>query len=195
MRDSLSWSLSLGRWFGVPVRIHASCLALAMAIMYVASRATSDQDLVGYGLLAIAVWLVSLLIHQAGHLAAAARLGGICDRVMLMPLGDQVPVSVPQEPRRELIAAAAGPIANALVLLVVTPALILSKVDVRDFLFSPLEPQNLVSGGAALAVLKLMFWCNWLLILANLLPRACRWTRAGRSAPAFGRRWAGATRS
>lgn len=170
MRDSISWSLSLGRWFGVPVRIHASCLAVAMTIMYVAMRSAPDQDMVGYGLLAIAVWLLSLLIHQAGHLAAAARLGGICDRVMLMPLGDQLPVSVPQEPRRELVAALAGPIANAVVLLVITPALLLSKVDIRDFLFSPLEPQNLVTGGAALVVLKLAFWCNWLLILANLLP-------------------------
>ncbi len=170
MRDSQSWSLSLGRWFGVPVRVHASCLAFATAIMYVASRATPEQEMAGYGLLAIAVWFVSLLIHQAGHLAAAARLGGICDRVVIMPLGDQVPVIVPQDPRRELVAAVAGPITNALVLLVVTPALLLSKVDIRDFLFSPLVPQNLVSGGVALAALKLTFWCNWILILANLLP-------------------------
>jgi stage IV sporulation protein FB len=170
MRDASSWTLSLGRWFGVPVRLHASCLVFAMTIMYVASRASPEQEMVGYGLLAIVIWLLSLLIHQAGHLIAAARLGGICERVVISPLGDLVPVSIPQDARRELAAAVAGPVFNAIVLIIVTPALLLSGADVRDLLFSPLMPQNLVVGGVGLVALKMMFWCNWLLILANLLP-------------------------
>ncbi|HEX3997908.1 MAG TPA: hypothetical protein VHX65_05100 [Pirellulales bacterium] len=170
MRDASSWTLNLGRWLGVPVRLHASCLAVAMTIMYVASRATPEQELVGYGLLAIVIWFASLLIHQIGHLAAAARLGGICERVVISPLGDLAPISVPQDARRELMAAAAGPVANLLVLLIVTPALLLSKADVRDLLFSPLVPQNLVVGGFGVVILKMAFWWNWLLILANLLP-------------------------
>jgi stage IV sporulation protein FB len=95
MRDASSWTLNLGRWFGVPVRLHASCLVGALAIMYIASRASPEQELTGYGLLAIVIWLASLLIHQTGHLAAAARLGGICERVVIFPLGDLAPVSVP----------------------------------------------------------------------------------------------------
>ncbi len=170
MRDASSWSLSLGRWFGVPVRLHASCLAFALTIMYIACRAFPDQEMVGYGLLAIVMWLLSLLIHQAGHLVAAARLGGICERVVIFPLGDLTPVSVPQDPRRELTAAIMGPVFNAIVLLIVTPALLISGSDVRDLLFSPLVPQNLVVGGVGLVALKMAFWCNWLLILVNLLP-------------------------
>lgn len=170
MRDASHWTLNLGRWFGVPVGLHASCLVCALTIAYIASRASPDQEMTGYGLLAIAIWLASLLIHQAGHLLAAARLGGICERVVIAPLGDLAPVSIPQDPRRELLAALAGPIANAIVLLIVTPALLLSAADVREVLLSPLMPQNLVVGGVGLAALKMAFWINWLLILANLLP-------------------------
>ena len=162
--------LSLGRWFGVPVYLHASCLAFALTIIYIACRAFPDQEMVGYGLLAIVMWLLSLLIHQAGHLAAAAHIGGICERVVISPLGDLTPVSVPQDPRGELKAAIMGPVFNAIVLLIVTPALLISGSDVRDLLFSPLVPQNLVVGGVGLVALKMAFWCNWLLILANLLP-------------------------
>jgi Zn-dependent protease len=170
MRDASGWTLNLGRWFGVPVRLHGSVLVGALAIMYVASRASPEQEMTGYGLLAIVIWLSSLLLHQVGHLAAAARLGGICDRVVIAPLGDLAPVSIPQDPRRELVAALAGPIANAIVLLIVTPAMLLAGADVRDLLFSPLMPQNLAIGGFGLVALKMAFWINWLLILANLLP-------------------------
>jgi stage IV sporulation protein FB len=170
MRDSSSWTFSLGRWFGVPVRLHVSTLVIALTMMYIASKAAPDQESIGYGLLAIAVWLASLLIHQVGHLAAAARLGGICERVVISPLGDLTPIIVPQDARREIMAAAAGPISNALVLLIVTPALVLSHNDLRDLLFSPLGPPNLLVGGAGITALKMAFWFNWLLILVNLLP-------------------------
>lgn len=170
MRDASSWTLSLGRWFGVPVRLHASCLAVAMTILYVASRAMPDQGILGYGLLAVAIWLASLLIHQVGHLVAAARLGGICERVVISPVGDLVSISVPHEARREIMAAAAGPLSNAIVLIIITPALFFSGADVRDLLFSPLGPKNLLVGGFGLVALKMTFWWNWLLILANLLP-------------------------
>jgi Zn-dependent protease len=170
MRDASSWTLSLGRWFGVPVHLHASCLVCAMTIMYIASRASPEQEMAGYGLLTIAIWLASLLIHQVGHLTAAARLGGICERVVISPLGDLAPISVPQDARRELMACIWGPLTNAIVLLIITPALLLSGFDLRDLLLSPLAPQNLIAGGIGLVALKLTFWCNWLLILANLLP-------------------------
>lgn len=171
MRDASSWTISLGRWFGVPVRMHASCFVFALAIMYIATRGGStDQELTGYGLLAIVIWLASLLVHQVGHLAAAARLGGICDRVVIYPLGDLAPVVVPQDPKRELMAAVAGPLASAIVLLIVTPALLVSGSDIRDLLFSPLMPQNLIVGSVWVVALKMTFWCNWLLVLVNLLP-------------------------
>ena len=101
MRDSTTTSLSLGRLIGLPVRLHGSFIVCVLIAVYFASRSPPGVDNSGYGLLAGLVWLASLYIHQLAHLLAAARLGGHIDRVMLTPLGDLVPVSLPHEPRRE----------------------------------------------------------------------------------------------
>ncbi len=166
MRDSTTTSLSLGRLVGLPLRLHGSFIVCVLAAVYFAGRTDNG----GFGLLAGIVWLASLYIHQLAHLLAAARLGGHIDRVFLTPLGDLVPVSLPQEPRRELVAALAGPIAHAIVLLVVCPAILVSGEDLRELMLSPFGPSHLVTGGFWLALLKLIFWINWLMLLVNLLP-------------------------
>ncbi len=176
MRDSSSWTLSLGRYAGVPVRLHASCLVCGIGAVFLAHVAahgtpnSPNQELIGYGLLALLIWMLSLAVHQLGHLAAAARLGGGIDQIVVGPLGDLVPISMPHDPRGELAAALAGPAANCLVLFVVTPALLLSGANLWDLMLTPLGPQHLVDQGVWLVALKLVFWSNWLLLLANLLP-------------------------
>jgi Zn-dependent protease len=171
MRDH--WTLSLGRYAGIPIRLHASCLVCGLGAMYVASQAsrgTPDADLTGYGALAAFIWFASLLVHEVGHLAMAARVGAPVERIVIGPLGDLVPISLPHDPRRELMIALAGPLAHLVVLLIVTPALWVSNEDIKDLLLSPLSPTNLTAGGVWAAALRLWFWCNWLLLLVNFLP-------------------------
>src|SRR5205085_8772617 len=66
------------------------------------------------------------------YLIAAGRIGAHVDRIVIGLLGDLAPATVPHEPRREMVVALAGPIANAIVLLIVTPALIVSNADLKD---------------------------------------------------------------
>ena len=171
MRDSSSWSLGMGRLAGVPVRLHVSVIVGALFAVYIGSRASGDHDYSGYGLLAALVWFGSLIVHQMGHLIAAGRIGAHVDRIVIGLLGDLAPATVPHEPRREMVVALAGPIANAIVLLIVTPALIVSNADLKDMLLSPLAPQGLLDPAEFWhLLLKLTFWCNWLLFLVNMLP-------------------------
>ena len=70
-----------------------------------------------------------------------------------------------------MVVALSGPIANAIVLLIVTPALIVSNADLKEMLLSPLGPQGLLDPAEFWRLLlKLTFWCNWLLFLVNMLP-------------------------
>ncbi len=170
MRDSSAWSLNFGRLAGVPVRLHGSFLVCVLMAIYFGSKSSAEHDWSGYGLLAAIIWLVSLFIHQAAHLVAAARLGGHIDRIVVGPLGDFVPVGLPQDPRREMLAALAGPIAHAIILLIVSPAIIISGESLSELMLAPFGPHNLVTGGVGLAALKLAFWINWLLLLVNMLP-------------------------
>jgi stage IV sporulation protein FB len=175
MRESSNWTLNLGRFAGVPVRLHASFIVGAMFAIYIAGKSSSDHDYSFYGFLFALIWFGSLLLHQFGHLVAAWRIGANVDRIVIGPLGDMAPATVPHEPHRELVVALAGPVTQLLVLVIVTPALIVAKENVLELVLSPLGPHNLVSGGPNgdgfwLILLKLTFWCNWLLFLVNLLP-------------------------
>jgi Zn-dependent protease len=171
MRDYSSWTLSAGRIGGVPVRLHASLIFGLIFAVYIADRAIpNDPDSWIYGVLASLIWFGGLLVHQFGHLYAAHRVGANVDRIVIGPLGDMAPATVPQEPNRELIVVLAGPIVQAFVLLVVTPAMIVSGEDLKEYLLSPLGPHNFLAGGFGQTILKLAFWSNWLLFLVNILP-------------------------
>ncbi len=171
MRDSSNWTLGLGRLAGVPVRLHASVIVGVLFAVYIGGRASPDHDYWGYGLLAGLVWVGSLIVHQMGHLIAAGRIGAHVDRIVVGLLGDLSPAIVPHEPRREMVIALSGPIANAVVLLIVTPAMIVSGADLKDMLLSPLAPQGLLDSAEFWRILlKMTFWCNWLLLLVNVLP-------------------------
>jgi Zn-dependent protease/CBS domain-containing protein len=81
-----SWSISVGRLFGVDVRIHLTFLILPMFIYWTdyaahqgAVNGSRDMALVGIILLAVAA-------HEIGHMLAARRYGLVPKAVILLPL-------------------------------------------------------------------------------------------------------------
>jgi len=113
--------------------------------------------------------LASVLAHELGHCFAAVRAGGHPEQIVLGPLGGLAPMHLPREPHAELITALAGPIVNFGILVLVLPILIAMRVDLVN-LISPLQPADLLEGPWWSVSLKLAFWVNWLLLIANLLP-------------------------
>ncbi|MFO0427631.1 MAG: metalloprotease [Planctomyces sp.] len=142
-----------------------------------------------WGLIAGAVILYSLLIHEIAHVLTARALGGDIDEVIIWPLGGLGPV----EPGHRLAApfwiSLAGPAANLLVaMLCVYP---LSLSGQLQSLLNPLNGFELVPAAAmtaglsgsqlttgavwpqseiVTAVLRMTFLVNWGLVLLNLLP-------------------------
>jgi Zn-dependent protease len=142
------------------------------------------------------VLFVSVVIHEAGHLVAAWRVGGRLDTVVLGPLGGLTSVQGVREPRFEIVAHLAGPATNLAVCLVCLPILATTSSGFAGLLH-PLAPQGLAVGDGTtlLSLLQLFFWINWSLALLNILPvfpfdggRAFRaallvkWPEAGRPA-------------
>ena len=110
------WSLSLGRWWGVPVYLHIFFLLSALLAL---AFTLPEPDLVSAGLMMVGVllWLVSLL-HEVGHSLAAIRVGGKVDAVVLGPVGGLISPRVPDEPEIHLFVALAGPIVHLLLAVV-----------------------------------------------------------------------------
>ncbi len=168
MNDLSSWSLSLGRWRRLHVRLHALFLAVAVFAFY-AATAQVGQESAGYGLLAIAVLFLSVLAHELGHCLAALRVGGGTDGIVIGPLGGLSYPEVPRDPRAELVAALGGVVVSLGIVLVTLPLVIAGQLGLFDLL-SPLEPVGLFEGSPWDVLVKLVFWTNSLLVVANLLP-------------------------
>jgi len=128
MRDWSFWSVSLGRFAGVQVRLHAFFLLFALGILYLASGGVTSTDpgLVGDCALALAVLLVSVLLHELAHGIAAQRVGGSVEELVLGPFGGLAPMSVPAQPQLQLIVAVAGPLVNLGLVFLSTMCLLLA---------------------------------------------------------------------
>jgi stage IV sporulation protein FB len=160
------WSLSLGRWWGVPVRLHIFFLFFAV----LALAFTIPAELAGAGVMAVGILLASLVLHEVGHAVAAVRVGGKVDAIVIGPVGGLISPRVPDEPEVQLFVALAGPIVH--LTLVVAAAVVLTLAgEVRVVgLLHPLAPLDLMEGGQWLVAAKLTLWLNWILMLLNLLP-------------------------
>jgi Zn-dependent protease len=169
MRDFSNWSLNLGEWCGVQVRLHAFFLLFAVFTLYLSTR---DQAAAGMGYagpLILIILFLSVLAHEVGHSFAAFKVGGSTEQIVLGPLGGFTQPTVPHEPQHELLTALAGPLVNLAIWLLTAPLLGLAGVELTGLL-NPLEPKAVVEGAPWLVALKLTFWLNWLLVLVNLLP-------------------------
>ncbi|MFV2070026.1 MAG: hypothetical protein ACC645_23920, partial [Pirellulales bacterium] len=115
MHDLSNWSLNLGRWGGVHIRLHALFLLFAVGTLYLCTTGSgSDRETFWLCGMALGVLLASVVLHEVGHCYATWRVGGYVDQVVLGPLGGLTVGSLPRVPQRGLISAAAGPLGNLL---------------------------------------------------------------------------------
>jgi Zn-dependent protease len=172
MHEHASWSISLGRWCGLQVRLHMFFLLFAALAFCLSWQNRAGRDAVGGDWLAgqaLAVLLASVLVHEVGHVWTALRLGGEADQMVLGPLGGLVTPARVAEPRAEILVHLAGPLTN-LALCLVSAAAVAAKSGPVVGLLNPLSPEGLTEGGTGVVLWKLCCWVNWVLFLANLLP-------------------------
>jgi Zn-dependent protease len=167
MRDVSSWSLKLHRWWGVSVRLHAYFLMWGVLVLYWASH-TGPAGF-GYGCLGLGILFFSVVLHEVGHCAAAFKVGGSIDQVIIGPCGGLTQPQVLHDSHQELFAALGGPAVNFLIWAVTGPLVMIAGGSVVGLLH-PLEPHELLDGNLLVVSLKLTYWINWLLVLVNLLP-------------------------
>jgi Zn-dependent protease len=189
MRDPLSWSLPLGRLFGIPIKVHV--LFPVVAVGLILRVATQEGTPAGIWLdasMLMGLLFVSVLLHELGHCAGGRYVEGDAREILLWPLGGLAFVDVPHTPRANLITAVAGPAVNLLICLAAGLALAalnpsphysppwnpLSWSPYRDAKgFIELyrwdgTPDNEVRA-IHLIVLARLFWVSWILFLLNMV--------------------------
>ncbi|HKF02015.1 MAG TPA: site-2 protease family protein [Candidatus Sulfotelmatobacter sp.] len=152
-----SWSISVGRLFGIDVRIHLTFLILPVFIYWTdyeahQGAASGPRDLALCGII-----LACVAAHEAGHMLLARRFGLIPKAVILLPLTG---VALYDESRLEK-----------------QPSALMWKREVRITLVGPLV--NLALAGLAAAVIAAsasgIDLLKWPLLSSTNLPRSVVW--------------------
>lgn len=171
MRDPLTWSLSLGRWLGIQVRLHVFFVAFVVLQLVDALIRHSDRFFDTAGLQAILFF--SVLSHEFGHCLAARWVGGSASEILMWPLGGLAYVQLPNLPRAHLITTVAGPAVN-LVICAGTAGFLLSNRVVPALNPFRLTPALNFEGQFVSSELfwwvGYVYWVNSILFLFNLLP-------------------------
>jgi Zn-dependent protease/CBS domain-containing protein len=164
-----SWSIHVGRLFGVEVRLHLTFLILPLFVFWteysVHPSANGPRDLALVGIV-----LACVAAHEIGHMLVARRFGMIPKAVILLPLSgvtvfDEARMEKPESPaaawNREVQIALTGPLVNLVFALVAASLIVLAGVGAHlrewPFLQSNNLPRSLV-------------WANLYIAGLNLLP-------------------------
>src|SRR5208283_612548 len=162
-----SWSIPVGRLFGIEIRIHLTFLFL-LVFLWSTTAATQDATAVLRVLGLVGIVFGSVVLHELGHALVARGSGIPAKGIILLPIGG---ITILDEAhaipdplnawKRDIRIAVAGPLVNlfiagvsALVLLAAIPGFSLTA---RPLLHSS-------------ALLRSIVWSNLYLGLFNLLP-------------------------
>lgn len=173
MHGQANWSMSLGRWGGLAVRIHILFFLFAAVTIFLGWKERAvHADMPWIALAAVVILLASVLLHELAHYLAAAQFGGSGDEIVIWPLGGLAPMRAPSDPQAECLMHVAGPLMNLLLCLVAGITLsFVDRASVLGLFRNPFSPTGVTEAAATWIIgVKLACWINYVLLLANLLP-------------------------
>jgi Zn-dependent protease len=161
-----SASLYLGKYFGIPLKVHWTFGLLLLYFTYFGyANGLSFQGILWFMLFVFSLF-ACVVLHELGH-ALSARYYGIETRdIILSPIGGLARLaSMPHQARQELIIALAGPLVNVVIALVLWVYL---------YLFVEISWDEIALDGE-LPSFSVYFWpiltlYNIILVVFNLIP-------------------------
>jgi CBS domain-containing protein/Zn-dependent protease len=156
------WSIPLGRWIGVEVRVHAFFPLLAVVCL-----GLSAADGMARGLGLFLVLVAAVVVRETARLLVAAWLGLRLRAILLLPIGGLYAYANPESQENanrgggQFAMALAGPLANAVMALMLTAAFMGASAEMN------LLGQPWITSAY---LLRSMVWMQAGLALLHLLP-------------------------
>ena len=115
MRDPFSWSVPLGRLFGITIRMHILFVVFILGLWMRFGLGDTYPDGSWLAILTLlGLVFVSVLLHEFGHCFAAHLVEGDASEILLWPLGGLAKCDIPHNAKAHFITAAGGPAVNLL---------------------------------------------------------------------------------
>ncbi len=152
---------------GIPLKLHWSFPIMLIYPFYVFREASLTIQLTFAGL--ILGLFLCVLLHELGHAFAARRYGVMTVDIILSPIGGVARLKqLPSNPIQELVIAAAGPLVNVVIALIIGVVLYITQ-GYLDFSYFN-EMGELLRYVDWINFLMLIFFLNIFLVLFNLIP-------------------------
>ena len=122
-----------------------------------------------YGVLVISLVFVIVVLHELGHSIAALHYNVAVKQIVLLPIGGVAQLEeIPEEPRKELVIAFAGPLVNLILAILLA---IIAPLAGRDLTFGNLLSFTSTLGELTFAsIFSYIFTTNLFIGLFNLIP-------------------------
>jgi Zn-dependent protease len=162
-----SWSIPVGRLFGIEIRIHLTFVFL-LVFLFFTEAATPDATAALRVLGLFGIVFGSVVLHELGHALVARGSGIPAKGIILLPIGGVTILdeahAVPDPInawKRDIRIAVAGPLVN-LCIAGLSALILLAAIPNFSLVARPLLHSN--------ALLRSIVWWNLYLGLFNLLP-------------------------
>jgi Zn-dependent protease/predicted transcriptional regulator len=117
----MRWSLTIGRVFGITLRLHVTFLLLLAFVAY-SGFVEAGAGGAGWALALVCSVFVCIVLHELGHSVVAQQLGVTVKSITLLPIGGVAALrSIPENPWHEIAITLAGPMVNAAIAAVLLP--------------------------------------------------------------------------
>lgn len=110
--DSISGSVGMFRFFGVPIRLHFTFVLLLVFLLFIGFGEKQSGAATAIYVLAL---FGSVLLHELGHALVARRYGIHTLEIVMFPIGGLSRLDRMPKAREELWIALAGPAVNILI--------------------------------------------------------------------------------
>jgi Zn-dependent protease len=162
----LTGSVSLGTWFRIHVRLHASMIVFAALVLIFPGMFGGPRNAV---ILNVVLFTI-VLLHEFGHCFASRWVGGDPHEIILTPIGGLAMADAPHRPWATFITVAGGPAVNVILCLVTGVLLALMGVSVIPWDLLHLHRSWIPQSGILITGLWFFFATSWALLLFNLWP-------------------------
>ena len=164
-------SVSLGTWFGIRVRMHASMVVFIVLMLLFRGLGNWQNTLTGMALL-----FVIVLLHEFGHCFGSWLVGGSPSEILMHPLGGLAYAGAPHRAWPNFITVLFGPLVNVLICLLaaIGTAMVIGSWRVLPWNPMAVSYRDLVhlsdSGFRTLYYLWMVFGVSYAILLFNLWP-------------------------
>ena len=168
MKEDQSWSLGIGRWGNVTLRVHMLFL-LAVIVVFGAEwnvGATNQNFFSGTAAVTVMALLAAVLIHQTALAFGISCVGAEVQEIEIMPWGGSCVSDLDDSNPLAPFAHAAGLFANGMLFLM--GFVLLYQTD-QFTTVNPFQPQRFDMNNSQVSALRIFSWVNFQIMLVNLV--------------------------